>query len=102
MSIGINDNGKVVGLNDATQLLVEIPNKVRDILGIMVAVNLLQKNDLSYLEIIVESYPYPINYKGHNITIGVVAQNKNLKVSHLINFFLKKQVFIGMLFQCQI
>ena len=30
----------------------------------MVTVNLLQKKDLYYLEIIVEPYPYPINYKG--------------------------------------
>ena len=52
--IGVADNGQVVGLNDATQLIVEIPNKVRDVLGIMVDVNLLYKGELSYIEIIVE------------------------------------------------
>ena len=46
--IGINDNGQVIGLNNATQLFVEITNKVRDILGIMVAVNLLQEDDRNY------------------------------------------------------
>jgi ATP-dependent DNA helicase RecG len=62
--IGINDNGIVSGVDDAEKLLEDIPNKVRDVLGIMVDVNLLSQNDLPYLEIIVEPYPYPINYKG--------------------------------------
>ena len=87
--IGINDNGKVVGLSDTTQLLVEIPNKVRDILGIMVAVNLLQKDDLHYLEIIVESYPYPINYKGqYHYRSGSTKQE--LKGLALNKFLLEK------------
>jgi ATP-dependent DNA helicase RecG len=38
--IGVDDDGKVVGIKDAVQLIVEIPNKVRDMLGIMVDVNL--------------------------------------------------------------
>jgi ATP-dependent DNA helicase RecG len=87
--IGINDDGKVIGLNDVTQLLVEIPNNVRDILGIMVAVNLLQKDNLSYLEIIVESYPYPINYKGqYHYRSGSTKQE--LKGLALNKFLLEK------------
>jgi len=39
--IGKNDNGIVVGISDARKLLEDIPNKVRDILGIIVDVNLL-------------------------------------------------------------
>jgi ATP-dependent DNA helicase RecG len=38
--IGKDDKGNVVGLSDAKKLLEEIPNKVRDVLGILVEVNL--------------------------------------------------------------
>ena len=38
--IGRNDRGAAVGVADAARLLEEIPNKVRDVLGIMVEVNL--------------------------------------------------------------
>lgn len=41
--IGINDKGEVVGLADSKKLLEDIPNKVRDILGIIVDVNLLKE-----------------------------------------------------------
>ena len=36
--IGRNDRGQPVGVANAARLLEEIPNKVRDVLGIMVAV----------------------------------------------------------------
>ncbi|HHE36972.1 MAG TPA: ATP-binding protein, partial [Candidatus Cloacimonetes bacterium] len=38
--IGKNDNGNVIGLNNAKKLLEDIPNKVRNLLGIIVDVNL--------------------------------------------------------------
>ena len=38
--IGRNNKGVITGLTNAAKLLVDIPNKVRDILGIMVDVNL--------------------------------------------------------------
>ena len=62
--IGKNDNGIVVGISDARKLLEDIPNKVRDILGIIVDVNLLSENRKEYLEIITDAYPYPISYRG--------------------------------------
>ena len=49
--IGTDDNGRVVGVADAKKLLEDIPNKVRDVLGIMVDVNLLEENGLQYIEI---------------------------------------------------
>jgi len=42
--IGKNDDGEVVGLANAGKLLEDIPNKVRDLLGIMVDVNLRQED----------------------------------------------------------
>lgn len=44
LHIGRNDQGRIVGLSDASKLLVDIPNKVRDVLGIIVAVNARQEN----------------------------------------------------------
>ena len=71
--IGMDDQGKIVGVTDAKKLLEDIPNKVRNILGIIVDVNLLEENGLEYIEIIVPPYPNPINYT----TTEVVVQNKS-------------------------
>ena len=46
------------------KILEDVPNKVKDILGILVDVNLHETKDGDYIEIIVEAYPYPVNYKG--------------------------------------
>ena len=39
--IGKDDNGVTVGLKDSKKLLEDIPNKIRDMLGIVADVNLL-------------------------------------------------------------
>jgi len=62
--IGKNDAGEVVGLNDSKKLLEDIPNKTKDILGILVDVNLHQTEKWDFIEILVEAYPYPVNFKG--------------------------------------
>lgn len=41
----------------------DIPNKVRDVLGIIVDVNLLTKDGKDYIEICANSNSYPVNYK---------------------------------------
>ena len=65
MLLGVNDKGQVVGLPDAAKLLEDLPNKVRDLLGIVVDVNLHDEADLPYLEVVVQAYPNPISYRGH-------------------------------------
>ncbi len=62
--IGKDDGGKTVGVADAKKLLEDIPNKVRDVLGILVDVNLHETVEGDFLEIIVEPYPNAVNYKG--------------------------------------
>jgi len=62
--IGVDDHGNVVGIDNAKKLLEDIPNKVRDLLGIIVDLSMKKEADNEYLEIIVEPYPYPISYKG--------------------------------------
>lgn len=88
--VGINDSGMVTGISDAKKLLEEIPNKTKDILGILVDVNLKTKTKKQYLEIIVEAYPYPVSYKGqYHFRSGSTKQE--LKGAALDKFILQKQ-----------
>jgi ATP-dependent DNA helicase RecG len=90
MIIGVNDNGDVAGLSDAAKLLEDIPNKVKDILGIMVDVNMQTECGKEYLEVIIEPYPTPISYKGqYHYRSGSTKQE--LKGAALDRFLLKKQ-----------
>jgi ATP-dependent DNA helicase RecG len=64
LELGRNDEGQVVGLEDASRLLEELPNKLRDLLGIVADINLLKENGKPYLRVVVEPYPVPISYRG--------------------------------------
>jgi ATP-dependent DNA helicase RecG len=88
--IGKDDSGKIVGLKNSKQLLEDIPNKTRDILGIVVEVNLHQTIDGDFIEIIVEDHPYPVNYKGqYHYRSGSTKQE--LKGAALDKFLLQKK-----------
>ena len=87
--IGKNDEGVVIGVPNAVKLMEDLPNKVRDILGIIVDVNLLEDDSKAYLEIVVEAYPYPISYKGqYHYRSGSTKQE--LKGAALDKFLLRK------------
>lgn len=62
--IGVDDAGRVIGVQNGKRLLEEIPNKIQTNLGGLADVNLLSKNDLEYIEIIVSPSSYPVSYKG--------------------------------------
>lgn len=62
--IGCDDNGKVIGLSNSSKLLVDLPNKIRETLGVVVEVNLLVKDGKEYIEIDVPAYPIGISCKG--------------------------------------
>lgn len=67
----------------------DIPNKVRDVLGIIVDVNLLTKDGKDYIEICVNSNSYPVNYKGeYHYRSGSTKQQ--LKGQALNQFLLQK------------
>ncbi|MDX9920287.1 MAG: ATP-binding protein [Paludibacter sp.] len=88
--IGKDDNGNVVGLKDAKKLLEELPNKITTILGIVTPVNLHQTEQGDYIEIIVDSHPNPVNYKGeYHYRSGSTKQE--LKGAALDKFLLQKQ-----------
>jgi ATP-dependent DNA helicase RecG len=89
LEIGRDDRGRVVGVQDAVRLLVDIPNKVRDILGIMVDVNLFEENGKEFVQIGVEAYPNPISYKGEYYYRSG-STNQMLKGAALDRFLLRK------------
>jgi len=62
--IGTNDAATVVGLSDYKTLMEEIPNKIKNLMGIIVEVNLLQDDDKYYIEIVVQPYSVPISLRG--------------------------------------
>ena len=87
--LGKDDNGKVTGLKDAKKLMEDIPNKVKDILGILVDVDLHKSKKGEFIEISIEPYPYPVNYKGqYHYRSGSTKQE--LKGAALDKFLLQK------------
>ena len=88
--VGIEDKGEVCGVKDAQKLMEDIPNKVRDMLGILVDVNLKEKYEKQYLEIVTEAYPYPISFRGKYYQRSG-ASNQELKGVALDRFMLRKQ-----------
>ena len=62
--IGCDDKGHVIGIENSKKLLEDIPNKVREAMGIIVNVNRLIKDNKEYLEIDVPAYPIGISCKG--------------------------------------
>jgi len=88
--IGKDDAGNVVGISDSKRLMEEIPNKIKDTLGILVDVNLHKTKQGEFIEIVVEPYPYPVNYKGqYHVRSGSTKQE--LKGAALDKFLLQKK-----------
>lgn len=71
-------------------MLEDIPNKVVQMLGIVVDVNLLVKDGLQYLEIDVLPHSHPVNYKG-NYFYRTGSTMQELQGERLAQFLLKKQ-----------
>lgn len=87
--IGINDDGQVVGVDNYTKLMEDIPNKIVQTLGIITDVNLLEENGLFYIEINVAPASYAVNYKGeYHYRSGSTRQQ--LKGNALSEFLLHK------------
>ena len=87
--IGKDDNGKIVGVDDYKKLMDEIPNKIKNLMGITAEVNLLQDSDKNFIEIIVQSYSVPISLRGrYYYRSGSVKQE--LTGAALNEFLLKR------------
>lgn len=88
--IGKNDKGEVIGLSNARKLLEDLPNKIRDALGIIVPVNLLTDCGKEYIEISAKPYPIAISYKG-SYYYRSGSTNQKLTGLELESFLLRKQ-----------
>jgi ATP-dependent DNA helicase RecG len=90
LEIGKDDKGNVVGLSDAQKLMEDLPNKIRDVLGIIVDVNFHTENGKEWISIKVVPHPYPVSYKGqYHYRSGSTKQE--LKGAALNRFLLQKQ-----------
>lgn len=90
LHIGVNDQGDVVGISHAKKLLEDLPNKVRDLLGVIPSIELVMKSGMEYLVISVEHYPFPVSFKGkYYLRSGATLQE--LKGGALDAFILSKQ-----------
>lgn len=88
--IGKDDTGNIVHQQDIRKLLEDIPNQSRDILGLMVDVNLQNEAGQDFLKIVVEPYPFPISLKGkYYYRSGSTLQE--LKGTALTKFLLERQ-----------
>lgn len=62
--VGIDDGGKSVAVKDIKKLLEDIPNKIKDILGIVADVSVVKKAGKPVIKIAVAKYTVPISYHG--------------------------------------
>ena len=89
MYIGKKDKGEVKGITNAKELSELIPQKTKNLLGILVVVNTLVDDGKEYLEIKVEKYPFPISYRGkYYLRSG--ATNNEVTGQELNKFMLEK------------
>jgi len=87
--IGKNDEGAVVGVDEYKRLMDDIPNKIKNLMGITAEVNLLQEDDKDFIEIIVLPYSVPISLRGrYYYRSGSVKQE--LTGAALNEFLLKR------------
>ncbi|GAB3220700.1 ATP-binding protein [Spirosoma arcticum] len=87
--IGLDDQGQVVGLDNAKRLLEDLPNKIQNTLGIVADVNLREQAGKAYLEIVTQPYEMPVAYHGeYHLRSGSTKQV--LKGNALQQFLLKR------------
>ena len=89
LEIGRNDKGKAIGVKNPSKLLKDLPNKIRDILGIIPEIDQIKKKGKNLIQIRIKSYTHPINYKGQ-FYYRSGSTNQELRGSALHHFLLKK------------
>ena len=87
--IGIDDKGKLVGLADYQKLLEDIPQKIRNSMGIICDIDLQEKSSKKFIEIKVNPYSVPVSLRGRYYYRSG-STNMELTGVELNEFFLKK------------
>ena len=78
-----------MGVPDSKRLMEEIPNKIKDTMGILAEVNLLSVADKDYIEIKVNPSTYPVSYHGeYHYRSGSTKQQ--LRGAALTEFLVEK------------
>lgn len=62
--VGLDDEGKITGVEDYKRLMDDLPNKIVNHLGLVVDINLLRKDEKYYIEIAVPVSTVPVSYRG--------------------------------------
>jgi ATP-dependent DNA helicase RecG len=89
LEIGRDDNGNIIGTDNAKELLEELPNKIRQVLGIVPSVELLTENGRQYIVVSVDASSTPVSFHGrHYLRSGSTIQE--LAGSELDNFILRR------------
>jgi len=91
--IGIDDNGNPVELKNIKKLMEDIPNTIKNIIGIVPKVSLVERNGNQVIEIQIESYKYPVSYKGAFYKRSG-STNTELSGTELTRFLLQKSGFV--------
>ena len=87
--IGVDDDGSPVGIKNSKKLLEDIPNKIRNKLGIIPSVNIEKRKNKEVIKVIIKPSSVPISYDGkYYIRSGSTTQE--LKEKELADFLLKK------------
>ncbi|WP_340695723.1 ATP-binding protein [Hydrogenobacter thermophilus] len=87
--IGMDDEGNPIGVGNPEKLLEILPNKIRDKLGILCEINLIEMKDKQVIEIKVSPSTFPISYNG-KFYIRSGSTTQLLEGQGLINFLLQK------------
>lgn len=87
--LGVNDNGKIIHLKNYAKLMEDLPNKMRNHLGIICDINLLNEIESYYIKITVNPYDVAISYQSrYYYRSGSTKQE--LKDASLNEFLLEK------------
>jgi ATP-dependent DNA helicase RecG len=87
--IGKDDNGNIVDVPDYKKLMDDIPNKIKNALGITTEVNLHDEAGKNFIEIVIPPYSVPISVRGrYYYRSGSTKQE--LTAASLNEFLLKK------------
>lgn len=87
--IGIDDKGKPIGLKNSAKLLEDIPNTIRNKLGIIPSVNLEKEKNKEIIRIGVGPSSVPISFEGRYYARSG-SSTFALEGSELSNFILRK------------
>lgn len=87
--IGKDDNGISVGVSEYKRLMEDLPNKIKNHLGITAEVNLIEDSNKHIIEIIVPPYSVAISLRGRYYT-RVGSTTTELTGNSLNDFLLRK------------